>query len=191
VPVGGVTAVPDGEAGVPAGLVGVPDGLAAVPPAGFAGLPIPPPLAPAYAGDGAGLGPPDAPPAFAAAKDEATFDAMPLNTSMVSSPGIRERPPIPSPVNAGLSPTLLIMSSILRPHFVMPTMRISHGITEGPEGILTIADNKSFKHTTFIIIIKHMLANIRTHPLNMSAVLLLPPIAKPNGARIVKSTSTT
>lgn len=49
----------------------------------------------------------------------------------------------------------------------------------------------SFKKTTFNTIIKHMEPNIRHQPLKISAVFLLPPVAKASGERITRTAVTT
>jgi hypothetical protein len=188
-------AVPDADGGVvePDGVeagVAVPAGLPVYPPAGLAGLLNPPSVPPEPDEDEGFEYPGEPPPDFPAANAAPTFDAIPLNTNMVNNPGIRERP-IASPENAGLRPTLLMISSSFRPHFVMATIIMSHGMTAGPEGIFIMADNMSFRHTILITIIKHILPNILDQPLKISNVLLLPPIANASGERITKSTVTT
>lgn len=101
--------------------------------------------------------------------------------------------PLPSgsPVRAGFSPTRHTRSSTFRPTRAMATTKISHGMMPAPLGTVLMAESSSFKNTTFISIITHMEPYIRTQPLKISSVLLLPPIPKARGAMIVKTASTT
>ncbi|MCM1233579.1 MAG: hypothetical protein NC489_25975 [Ruminococcus flavefaciens] len=54
-----------------------------------------------------------------------------------------------------------------------------------------MAEINSFRKTTLSTIMAHIEPNIRHQPLKMSAVFLLPPIAKASGERITSSAVTT
>ena len=92
---------------------------------------------------------------------------------------------------AGFKPIRAIILSIFLPTFANATTKISQGNISVPLGTTSMADNKSFRKTTLKTIIKHMLANILTQPLNMSAVLLLPPIENASGESRVKTPTST
>lgn len=143
---------------------------------------VPPPEAP---DEGTGFGVPALlPPLLLASADFPMLPTMFFITIYDSIPGIRLCPN-GSPVMAGLSPMRAIIPSTFLPVRAIATTKMHHGTTATPVGTTDIADNKNFKKTTLKTIIRHILANIRTQPLNMSDVLLLPPIANANGDRIV------
>ena len=102
---------------------------------------------------------------------------IPRTAAMVTIIG-RPRPR-GSPVRAGFSPMRQTRSSTFRATLAMATTKSSQGRTPAPLGMAAIADNSSFKKTTFISIITHMEPYIRAHPLKMSSVLLLPPSRRP------------
>ncbi len=54
-----------------------------------------------------------------------------------------------------------------------------------------MAEISSFRNMTLSTIIAHMEPNIRHQPLKISAVFLLPPMAKASGERITRSAVTT
>ena len=85
----------------------------------------------------------------------------------------------------------MMSASIFLPVLAIATTNIVHGITSTPEGTTDIAESIHFKNTTLRAAIRHMLPNIRAQPLKMSAVLLLPPIAKASGESTVSTASTT
>ncbi|MDR2903910.1 MAG: hypothetical protein LBU77_05335 [Clostridiales bacterium] len=129
-------------------------------------------------------------PLFAASADFPIFPAMFLTTICDNMPGIRLRPN-GSPVIAGFSPIRVMISSIFLPVRAMATINMHHGTTAAPVGTTDIADSTNFRKMTLKTIIRHMIANIRTQPLNTSAVLLLPPIANASGESIVKMATMT
>lgn len=104
-------------------------------------------------------------------------------TINVNIPG--KRLPSGSPVIAGESPIRAIKPSIFLPAFASATTKTVHGKTAAPEGTTDIADSTNLRKTTLKTIIRHILPNIRTQPLNISEVFLLPPIANAKGDRIV------
>jgi hypothetical protein len=96
-----------------------------------------------------------------------------------------------SPVRAVLRPILATISSILRATFAIATTNSIHGIIPAADGTRLIAESSSFRNTVLKIIITQAEANIRTQPLKISSVFLLPPIANASGARITSTASTT
>ena len=95
-----------------------------------------------------------------------------------------------SPVNVGFIPIFESRLSALRAVFASPTISTVHGSTISPVGIAPIADNISFKKSTFEISRSIIDAYVRIKPEQISFVDLLPPIAKAKGLNKVKTAAT-
>ncbi len=119
------------------------------------------------------------------------FCATLLTVRYASIPGILVMPPNGSPVEAGFSPMRWIIASIFLPVFAIATTNIVQGITSAPVGTTDIAESMNFRKTRLKITIRHILPNIRTQPLKISAVLLLPPMANASGDNTVRTARTT
>jgi len=113
-----------------------------------------------------------------------TFVATLLIIIYVNMPG--SLLPCP-PVRDGLSPMRVMMASIFLAVRVMATINMSHGTIPAPDGMVPMTLRNIFRKMTFRTIIRHIVAYIRTQPLKISAVFLLPPIAKAHGASIVSN----
>ena len=92
---------------------------------------------------------------------------------------------------AGFSPIRATMLSAFLATRAMPTMSSIQGSTPTSEGICPMAEMSSFRNTTLSTIIKHMEPNIRHQPLKISAVFLLPPVAKARGESSTSAAVTT
>lgn len=69
--------------------------------------------------------------------------------------------------------------------------RIIQGSTPVPDGITASTEMSIFRKMTLNTIMRHIEPNIRTQPLKMSSVLLLPPMAKASGDKMVSTAVTT
>ena len=134
---------------------------------GLLDAPLPPPFC--------GFDPPPE-----AAAEWVTVFPMPRITERATMPGSPY--PNPSPVMAGVSPTRATIPSIFRATLAMPTISSIQGSTAKPEGTYPSAEIRSFRKIMFMIIMRHIEANILHQPLKMSAVFLEPPSPKANGA---------
>ena len=88
---------------------------------------------------------------------------------------------------AGFNPMRVMMASAFRATFTIVRIRTIHGMMSRPLGTVERTDSSILKKITFITISVHMLPNIRHQPLNISDVLLLPPVANASGAVIVST----
>ena len=86
---------------------------------------------------------------------------------------------------AGFSPIRVMMASAFRATFTMVKISTIHGKTSRPLGTVESTDKSILKKITFVTISRHILPNIRHHPVKISDVLLLPPMEKASGAVMV------
>ena len=114
-----------------------------------------------------------------------TTAAMLRSAITVAAPG--KRVPNGSPVSAGFMPIRRMMLSIFFAMRTIPTQSIVHGIMAAPFGSVERAESTSLTNIRLNTMSTHILANIRSQPRKISAVLFEPPMAKASGAQQVRT----
>ena len=88
---------------------------------------------------------------------------------------------------AGFSPIRVMIASAFLATFTIVRIRTIHGMISRPVGTVERTDKSILKKITFVTISVHILPNILHQPLNISEVLLLPPMANASGAVMVST----